>query len=215
MPAARRSDQLSVPVRRLYWIDWVLPKGPGLPIQGATLPVALLLDHFEQAPVVFVKTLSTAAKSMAVKFQIAASEHETEHVHAGFLFTDRQRQPQPQDICCSRLCFDLAFESGIQKIDREQCLSQSGTQHLDIHGMGEVSEPALESLFHRFHPEQKTVGSCGKKMRTCFGRIGIETAEFKLPVALEIIRFRSMHGFSRQLEKRSQHLEISIVLRFS
>ena len=53
--------------------------------------MALLLDHFEQAPVVFVKTPSTAAKSMAVKFQIAASEHETEHVHAGFLFTDRQR----------------------------------------------------------------------------------------------------------------------------
>ena len=71
--------------------------------------MALLLNHFEQAPVVIVKTLSTAAKSMAVKFQIAASEHETEHVHAGFLFTDRQRQAQPEDVCCSRLCFDLAF----------------------------------------------------------------------------------------------------------
>ena len=186
MPAAWRSDQLSVPFRLLHRIDWVLPKGPGLPIQGATLPVALLLDHSEQGPVVFVKTLSTPAKSMAVKFQIAASEHETEHIHAGLLFTDCKWQAQPEDVGCSRLRFDLAFENGIQKIDREQGLSQSGTQHLDIHGMGKVSEPALESLFHGFHPEQKTVGSCGQEMRTSPGRIGVKTGEFKFLGTVEI-----------------------------
>ena len=56
--------------------------------------MALLLNHSEQGPVVFVKTLSTPTKSVAVELQIAAPEHEAEHVHAGLLFTDRQGQPQ-------------------------------------------------------------------------------------------------------------------------
>tara|TARA_B100001778_G_scaffold265886_1_gene226904 strand:+ start:590 stop:739 length:150 start_codon:yes stop_codon:yes gene_type:complete len=44
--------------------------GPGLAIQGATLPVTLLSDHFGQSVMVFAQTAATTAQPMAIEFQL-------------------------------------------------------------------------------------------------------------------------------------------------
>ena len=53
-----QAERSSVPGRYLSlvpWsrVGWGLPMGPGLAIQGATLPVTLLSDHFGQGLMVF------------------------------------------------------------------------------------------------------------------------------------------------------------------
>jgi hypothetical protein len=96
--------------------------GSGLTIEGATLPVALLLNHCEQSMVVTAQTLAALTQSWTVELQIVAAQKHTKNIHALIEITDGQRQPQPQHICGSGLRFHLTLQSGVEKADGKKRL---------------------------------------------------------------------------------------------
>jgi len=66
--------------------------GPGLAIQGATLPVTLLSDHFGQSVMVFAQTAATTAQPMAIEFQLTRANQNRKNIHTGFKLTHGQGQ---------------------------------------------------------------------------------------------------------------------------
>jgi hypothetical protein len=66
--------------------------GPGLTIEGATLPVTLLSDHCGQDLLVVAQTAAATAQSMAIEFQLTRANQNRKNVHAGLKLTHGQGQ---------------------------------------------------------------------------------------------------------------------------
>ena len=98
--------------------------GPGLTIQGATLPMTLLPHHCEQSMVVSAQSFAALTQTWAVELQIVAAQEHTEHIHALVELTDGQREAQAKHVRSGWLRFDLSLQDSIKKADGEKGLGQ-------------------------------------------------------------------------------------------
>ena len=87
--------------------------GPGLTIQGATLPMTLLPHHFEQSMVVNAQSFAALTQTGAVELQIVTAYEQTEHIHTLVELADGQRKSQTKHVRCGWLCFDVSPQDSI------------------------------------------------------------------------------------------------------
>ena len=99
--------------------------GPGLTIEGATLPMTLLPNHCEQCIVVSAQSFAALTQTWAVELQFVAAQEHTEHIHALVELTDGQREAQAKHVRGGWLRFDLPLQDSIQKADWKEGLGQS------------------------------------------------------------------------------------------
>ena len=128
---------------------------PSFTIQTATLPMALLPDHFEQFLLLVAQATTATSQAEAFEFQLTATHQHTENIHPWAQLSHGERQLKPQQIGACRLRFHLTVQDGLQQIHRQQGLGQTGTQQLNIHGMGEVPQSSRQGQIHGVHPLQQ------------------------------------------------------------
>ena len=143
---------------------------PGLTIQGTTLPVALLSNHCEQFLLMSAQSLATVTQPQAVELQITATQQHTENIHPLIQLSDGKRQTQAEHIGGGGLRFNLSVQNRLEQVDRQKGLGKTRSQHLHIHGVGEVAKASFIRLIHCMKPMQQRIRLIGHQLILRQGR---------------------------------------------
>ena len=168
--------------------------GPGLTIEGATLPMTLLPNHCEQCIVVSAQSFAALTQTWAVELQIVAAQEHTEHIHALVEIADGQRKSQAKHVGGRWLRFDLSLQDSIQKTDGQKGLGEPRPQHLNIHSVGQIAKASLKCLIHGMDPVQKCIRVPGEKVVVTFNPLIQRSTGLKGLLSL-------LHRITGQLEQ--------------